>query len=58
MRRLFIIAVIMTAAILFNGEYWRPFLGIALLLVGLIELQVLLDRRRAHKMRDRSLRLK
>ncbi|MBB4861025.1 hypothetical protein HNO88_004373 [Novosphingobium chloroacetimidivorans] len=51
MRRLLIIAIITIGAILLESDYWRPFLAIAAAVIGLIEIQALLDRRRIRRMR-------
>ncbi|VWX51006.1 hypothetical protein NOVOSPHI9U_370020 [Novosphingobium sp. 9U] len=55
-RRLLIIAIITIAAIPLEGDYWRPFLAIAAAVIGLIEVQAVLDRRRVRRMRERTSR--
>ena len=52
MRRLLIIAIITIAAILLESDYWRPFLAIAATVIGLIEVQTMLDRQRVRRMRE------
>lgn len=54
MRRLLIIAIFMIAAVLLEGDYWRPFVAMAAAVFGLIELQALLDARRLRRIRERS----
>jgi len=54
MRRLLILATITVAAIFLEGDYWRPFLAVGAAVFGLIELQALLDRHRARRMRGSS----